>query len=320
MSKPVLSKALKVALLQFTVTADKSKNLTLVSKLATEAAGNGAKLLVLPECFNSPYAVSAFPKYAEPVPGGETYSFLSKLAADLKVFVIGGSIPEKVKKTTADIEKQNQPGNKDPEEKKNDDFKYYNTNLSFSPSGELIGKHRKVHLFDIDVPNKIRFVESDILAPGEHATNFELDGYGRVGLGICYDIRFPELAAISTRGGNGVNPSFAMIYPGAFNTTTGPLHWHLLARTRAVDQQCYVILCSPARDLTSGYHAYGHSLVVDPWGKIVAEAGEGDEIVYANLEEEYISSVKESIPVSTQRQYGIYRNLTTDGVVTNGLD
>lgn len=300
-----LSKALKVALLQFTVTADKPKNLVRVKTLAQEAVSNGAKLIVLPECFNSPYSVTAFPQYAEFIPGGETYNFLSKLASDLKIFVVGGSIPEKVQV-------------KD----KKDELKYYNTNMTFNPSGKLIGKHSKVHLFDIDVPNKIRFMESDILSPGTHATSFELEGYGNAGLGICYDIRFPELTAVSTRGNpeKGIKPAFAMFYPSAFNTTTGPLHWHLLARARAVDQQCYVVLCSPSRDMSSGYHAYGHSLVVDPWGHIVAEAGESDEIIYADLEPEKIESIRESIPVSSQRKFGVYSNPANDAVVSDGVN
>lgn len=300
MSK-VLSKALKVALIQFTVTADKAANLSTVKSKIGEAVANGAKLIVLPECFNSPYAVSAFPKYAESIPDGETTKFLSALAKEKKIFLVGGSIPEKT------------PNNK-----------YYNTNITFSPDGSLIATHRKVHLFDIDVPGKIRFKESDILSPGDHATSFQLDSYGRVGVGICYDIRFPELAAVSTRGdfsssNNTSNKAFAMIYPGAFNTTTGPLHWHLLARARAVDNQTFVILCSPARDLTSSYHAYGHSLVVDPWGKIIAEAGEGDEIVYADLDPEALDSVVASIPVGTQRRYEVYDDVLKHAKLSNGL-
>lgn len=278
-----LAKALKVALIQFTVTADKAANLLKVQEKVTEAASNGAKMVVLPECFNSPYAVTAFPKYAEPIPEGETTKFLSKLAQDSKVFLIGGSIPE----SRGD--------------------KYYNTNVSFSPEGTIIGKHSKAHLFDIDVPGKIRFMESDILTAGSSATVVDLPDYGKAGVGICYDIRFPELAQAATQSSN----AFAMVYPGAFNTTTGPLHWQLLARARAVDNQVYVILCSPARDMSSSYHAYGHSLVVDPWGKVIAEAGEGDEIVYATLDPEQISSIRASIPVLTQRRFDIYPNVAT---------
>lgn len=284
-----LSKALKVALIQFTVTADKAANLTTVRKRVTEAASAGAKMVVLPECFNSPYAVTAFPKYAETIPSGETTQFLSKLAKDSGVFLIGGSIPE------------------------SRDGKYFNTNVDFSPTGEIIGKHSKVHLFDIDVPGKIRFMESDVLTGGSAATVVDLPGYGKAGVGICYDVRFPELALAATSKGG----AFAMIYPGAFNTTTGPLHWQLLARARAVDNQVYVILCSPSRDMTSSYHAYGHSLVVDPWGKVLAEAGEGDEIVYATLEPEPLDSVRASIPVLTQRRFDIYPDVAANAKLSN---
>lgn len=275
-----LTKALKVALIQFTVTADKAANILKVKEKVTEAVSNGAKLVVLPECWNSPYSVTAFPKYAEKIPEGETTQFLSKLAKESRIFLVGGSIPELR------------------------DGKYYNTNISFNPEGNLIGKHSKVHLFDIDVPGKIRFMESDILTGGSTATTLDLEGYGSAGVGICYDIRFPELALASTVKHN----AFAMIYPGAFNTTTGPLHWQLLGRSRAVDNQVYVLLCSPSRDVANpqNYQAYGHSLVVDPWGEVIAEAGEGDEIVYAELEPEKVGSVRSSIPVLTQRRYDVY--------------
>lgn len=288
MAAKVLSKALKVALVQLPVTADKAKNLATISSRVAEAASNGAKLVVLPECFNSPYAVTAFPQYAEQIPQGETTQLLSKLAAEKNIFLVGGSIPE--------IDESS--GTK----------KYFNTNITFSPSGELISTHRKVHLFDIDVPGKIKFKESDILSPGEKATDFQLEGYGRVGLGICYDIRFPELAAVSTRATKDKPlPAFAMIYPGAFNLTTGPLHWILLARARAVDNQVYVLVCSPSRDMSASYHAFGHSAVIDPWGNVIAEAGHGDEIIYAELDNEKLASIHESIPVSTQRRPDVYR-------------
>lgn len=148
--------------------------------------------------------------------------------------------------------------------------------------------HRKVHLFDIDVPGKIRFQESEVLTGGQTLTDFETE-YGKFGLAICYDVRFPEMAMIAARKG-----AVAMIYPGAFNLmynhccltltgSTGALHWDLLARARAVDNQIYVAMCSPARDLNSTYHAWGHSIIVDPNGEIIARAGEGEEIIYADL-------------------------------------
>jgi len=179
--------------------------------------------------------------------------------------LIGGSIPERK------------------------DTKLYNTSLTFSPNGKLLAVHRKVHLFDIDVPGKIRFQESEVLTGGQTLTEVETE-YGKLGVAICYDVRFPEMAMIAARKG-----AVAMIYPGAFNLTyepflsnitnlsTGPLHWELLARARAVDNQIYVAMCSPARDMDASYSAWGHSTIVDPNGEIIAKAGEGEEIIYANL-------------------------------------
>lgn len=277
----ILKQPLKVALLQLKVTADKALNIANAEKRILEAAGNGAKLIILPECWNSPYAVTAFPQYAEAIPNGETTSFLSNIASKSNTFIIGGSFPE------------------------NDGGKVYNTSLTFNPSGKLIAKHRKVHLFDIDVPGGVRFKESDTLSPGSSETLVELEGYGSVGVGICYDIRFPELAIRAARKG-----AFAMIYPGAFNMTTGPAHWELLARSRAVDNQFFTVLVSPARDLSSSYHAYGHSMVSDPWGNLLCEADENETIVYAELKPEKIAETRTSIPLYTQRRFDIYPDVS----------
>ncbi|KAK9464681.1 carbon-nitrogen hydrolase [Lipomyces arxii] len=291
MPPQLLTETLKVALLQLAATADKARNLSRVKEHVLKAASNGAKLIVLPECFNSPYAVSAFPDYAEPIPLGETTKFLSELAKETSTYLIGGSIPER-----------------------GSDGKLFNTSLSFSPLGNLIAKHRKVHLFDIDIPGKIKFKESEVLTGGDKVTVFDIPPYGKVGLAICYDIRFPELASIAARK-DGV---FAMIYPGAFNTTTGPLHWDLLGRARAVDNQIYVLMCSPARDLSAGYHAYGSSMVVDPNALILAQAKEGEEIVYAELQPGRIEEVRGGIPVTAQRRYDVYPDINSQ-VKTSAL-
>ncbi|KAI5970890.1 NIT3 [Candida margitis] len=286
--KSPLSKSLRIALLQLKAGADKSANLAKVTKYIEEAASKTPKvdLVMLPECFNSPYAVDQFGKYAENIPEGETTKLLSSLAKKHGIFIIGGSIPE----LSSD--------------------KVYNTSLTFSPEGEIIAKHRKAHLFDIDIPNGITFQESLTLTGGDKATVFKLGDYGNVGLGICYDIRFPELASIASRSPYN---SFAMFYPGAFNTTTGPLHWHLLARSRAVDNELYTVLCSPARDVGgNGYQAYGHSLVADPFGKIIAEAGEGEEILYAQLDKDVLTKAREGIPVHYQRRFDIYGDFVND--------
>lgn len=176
--------------------------------------------------------------------------------------------------------------------------------MTFSPSGALIATHRKVHLFDISIPGKIHFIESDVLSPGCVPTLVDMPEFGLLGIGICYDVRFPELAMLAARRG-----AFAMVYPGAFNMTTGPLHWELLARARAVDNQIYVALCSPARSAEAGYTAWGHSLVVDPNAEVVAVTDETEGIVEWILRPERITEVRKGIPVTVQRRFDVYTDV-----------
>ncbi|KAK0848417.1 Omega-amidase nit3 [Friedmanniomyces endolithicus] len=286
----LLKKPLKLALVQLAAGADKSSNLSHARNKVLEAASNGAKLVVLPECFNSPYGVKYFAKYAEtllPSPPSKeqspSFHALSAMAKEAKAYLVGGSIPEY-----------------SPETKK-----YYNTNLTFGPDGALLATHRKVHLFDIDIPGKITFRESDVLSPGNKVTLVDLPEYGRIGIGICYDIRFPELAMIAARKG-----AFLLLYPGAFNLTTGQLHWELQARARAMDNQVYVGVCSPARDMEAEYHAWGHSMVVDPNAGVVAEVGEGEDVVYADLVNEKIEETRRGIPIYTQRRFDVYPDVS----------
>lgn len=181
--------------------------------------------------------------------------------------------------------------------------------MIFNPQGELITTHRKVHLFDIDIPGKIKFKESEVLSPGNKPTVFDIPGVGRIGVGICYDVRFPELAIMAARGDGETEDkgAFLMVYPGAFNMTTGPLHWELLARARAVDNQFYVAMCSPARDLKgTGYVAWGESMIVGPGGEVVEKAGAGEETVFVELKPERIEEIRKGIPVGTQRRYDVY--------------
>lgn len=296
--KAPLNKSLKIALVQIKAGADKAANLHKVTQYIDNAVATSTigklDLVMLPECFNSPYAVDQFRNYAETIPAGETTELLSSLAKKHGIFIVGGSIPELA-----------------PEEEN----KIFNTSLTFSPQGEIIAKHRKVHLFDIDIPNGITFKELVSLSAGNKATVFKLGDFGNIGLGICYDIRFPELASLASRAPHN---AFAMFYPGAFNTTTGPLHWHLLARTRAVDNELFTVLCSPARDVGgNGYQAYGHSLVADPSGNIIAEAGEGEEIVFAELNKDLIPKAREGIPVHYQRRFDVYDNVVDNAKVSD---
>ena len=145
--------------------------------------------------------------------------------------------------------------------------------MCISTTGTVLAKHRKVHLFDIDIPGKIRFKESETLSAGDAITVFDVPWKGektsvRCALAICYDIRFPELHLAAREKGAEI-----LLIPAAFNMTTGPKHWELVARARAIDTQCYVLMCSAARNVQASYHAWGHSMVVSPWGAVLAEVG-----------------------------------------------
>lgn len=164
--------------------------------------------------------VEYFPEYAEPVPNGPSCTALSECAKDNDVYVVGGSIPEL-----------------------GEDNKLFNTCTIWSPTGVLLGKHRKVHLFDIDVPGKITFQESKVLSPGNQLTMIKTE-FCNIGIGICYDMRFPEMAHIYKQQGCDL-----LIYPGAFNMTTGPAHWQILQQGRAVDNQVRI----REQSVSSGY-------------------------------------------------------------------
>lgn len=292
MAAKLLKKPLKLALVQLACGADKAQNLAHARTKVLEAVQkHQASIVVLPECFNSPYGVKYFPQYAEqllpsPPTKEQSPSFhaLSELAKETKAYIVGGSIPERA----ADDEKT-----------------LYNTSLTFGPTGELLATHRKVHLFDIDIPGKIKFKESDALTAGNKVTLVDIPEYGKIAIAICYDIRFPELATIAARKG-----AFLLLYPGAFNLTTGALHWELQGRARSVDNQVYVALCSPARDMSADYHAWGHSMIIDPNAEKLGELDEKEGIVVAELTGERIEEVRKGIPIYTQRRFDVYPDVS----------
>jgi predicted amidohydrolase len=290
----LLKKPLKLALVQLASGADKPANLAHARSKVLEATAQGANVVVLPECFNSPYGCKYFPSYAETLlpspPSREqspSYHALSDMAKEAKAYLIGGSIPEYWEETK----------------------KYYNTSLTFDPSGKLLATHRKVHLFDIDIPGKITFRESEVLSPGNKVTIIDLPEYGKIAVAICYDVRFPELAMIAARKG-----AFLLLYPGAFNLTTGELHWELQARARAVDNQVYVGLCSPARDMQADYNAWGHSMLVNPNAVVLTQLDEKEGIAYADLDAETIEEIRKGIPIYTQRRFDVYPDVSAGNV------
>ena len=193
---------IQLGLCQTRVTRDKGENLRLAEAALRQAADQGANLALLPEMFNCPYENPCFPVYGEPA-GGESWQFLARMARELGLWLAGGSVPE--------LERG----------------KVYNTCYLFSPEGEEVARHRKVHLFDIDVPGGQRFKESDTLTAGDQITVVDTP-LGKLGIAICFDIRFAELFRVM--GDRGAQ---LILVPAAFNMTTGPIHWNLAFRMRA---------------------------------------------------------------------------------------
>ena len=241
--------------------------------------------------FNCPYSNASFGPFSEVLPtslpcsasdlspsDSPTSIALASFAHKYSVHLVAGSIPER-----------------DAQQR------LYNTSLVLDPSGRFIAKHRKVHLFDIDVPGRMTFKESDTLTAGADFTVFDAP-WGRVGLGICYDIRFAEYAEVLRQAG-----CTMLVYPGAFNTTTGPLHWELLSRARAVDTQSFVLVCSPARNPTSTYQAWGHSSVVTPWGRVAATTEEGEAVVVCECDMKEVGDFRQMVPTGAQKRTDMYR-------------
>lgn len=280
------SKKLVLGMCQTLVGTDKAKNLVTAAEAVAKAVSLGAQLVSLPECFNSPYATDKFREYSEVIPAEAksvneeehpSTSLLLKLAKQHNIFLIGGSIPERDASDNI-----------------------YNTCVIVNPEGEIVAKHRKVHLFDIDVPGGITFKESETLSGGDQVTTFDTP-YGKVGVGICYDMRFPELALLMRQMGCSL-----IVYPGAFNTTTGPPHWELLQRGRALDNQLFVATASPARNPDSKYQAWGHSSIVDPWGVVLKTTDHNPDVIVQEIDLGRVEEVRTNIPVSKQKRTDIY--------------
>ena len=273
---------MKIALLQMLVTPDKEEDLNKARRMAEEAAENGAEMAVLPEMFCCPYANEFFPKYAEEK-GGRIYSHLAETAAKTGLVLVGGSFPELV-----------------PAGESASGARIYNTSFVFDRNGKEIAFHRKAHLFDIDVKGGQSFHESEVFTPGDKATVFDALGH-RFGLAICFDVRFAEFSRKMCR-----MEAEAIILPAAFNMTTGPMHWELSFRMRAVDNQLFTVGTAPARARNGCYVSYANSIVCSPWGKVLALAGTEEEILYADIDFSEVEKVRAQLPILSAMRPELY--------------
>ena len=266
---------MKIAAIQMPVGMDKRENLRTAAEFVRRAAEQGARIAVLPEMFFCPYSNEYFPQYAEEQ-GGPAFEAMAGMARQNSLTLVAGSMPER------------------------DGGRLYNTGFVFDPQGQVIARHRKVHLFDINVQGGQRFCESDVFTPGEDVTVFGADGH-RFGLCICFDIRFPELfRRMALKGAE------AIFVPAAFNMTTGPMHWELSFRMRAVDNQLFTVGAAPARDEQGCYVSYAHSIVCSPWGKVLAQAGTDPELLVAELDLSENARVRAQLPLLSARRPDVY--------------
>jgi len=274
-----MQNALTVAACQMCSTLDKDANRAVAERLVREAAGQGATLIALPELFNCLGPLPEMIAQAEPLPG-PTSDWLSELAQELGVTLCAGSIAEK----------SFQPG------------KGYNTSLIFGPDGALLGQYRKVHLFDVVIPGGPNITESQFMLPGEKivltdALMAEGDS-ARLGHATCYDLRFPELFRALARGEADV-----LVIPSAFTYVTGRDHWETLLRARAIENQAFVLAPNQFGSHGPGLRSWGHSMIIDPWGEILAQGpGDAEAVVTASLQPARLQSVREKIPALKHRR------------------
>lgn len=265
---------MKLGIIQSRVSTDKEQNLSNAIKMIEQVASQEADIVILSEMFNCPYSNEYFATFAEGE-NGATWETMSNVAKANQIYLVAGSIPTKK------------------------DGKIYNTSFVFDRLGQQIACYKKAHLFDIDIVGGQKFFESDTFTRGDSIITFETE-FGIMGLCICFDFRFPELSRIMTLEGAKI-----IIVPGAFNMTTGPAHWEILFRQRAVDNQVYTVGVAPARN-NQGYISYGNSIVVSPWGDVIYRADEKEIAAIVEIDMNRVEEVRSQLPLLSARRTDLY--------------
>jgi predicted amidohydrolase len=262
------------AAVQMSSGSDKARNLECAERLIREAAASGARLVVLPEVFNWRGRKAAQPEAAEEL-GGTTLRAMARIAGELELFLVAGSITERI----------------------DNDIKAYNTSVLLGPDGATLGRYRKIHLFDVELAGRVSARESDTKVAGSEVSCIPTT-IGTIGLSVCYDLRFPELYRRLARLGATV-----LTIPSAFTYPTGEAHWEVLLRARAIENQAFVIAPGQFGPNVHGFSDYGNSMIVDPWGRILARAGDdGEEVITAALDFEELARVRRELPALEHRR------------------
>jgi predicted amidohydrolase len=261
---------LLAAVVQMTSGPRRDANLERASALVRDASARGARLVVLPEVFAWRGPRSEEADHAEPIPGPSVEAMCA-VARDTGVHLLMGSILERSP----------------------DGSRSFNTSCLVSPSGELLARYRKIHLFDVDLPGRVTVRESDARLAGTDVVVARTE-IGTVGMSICYDLRFPELYRRQARAG-----AELLVVPSAFTFTTGAAHWEVLCRARAIENQCYLLAANQAGSSPHGFADFGGSMIVDPWGAVVARAHDGEGIALAEIDRSYLARVRRELPSLT---------------------
>ena len=261
------------AAVQMLASDDKAANFKEAEHWIRQAATNGARVIALPEVFIWRGTKKLERESAEPIPG-PTSTAMAGLAQELGIYLLAGSILEEI------------PGS----------AKAYNTSLLTDPNGKLIASYRKIHLFDVDLANGVSLRESDTRAHGADVvvTQTEL---ATMALSVCYDLRFPELyRGLADQGAQ------VIFIPSAFTAFTGAAHWETLLRARAIENQVYIIAPDQFGKSAKSFETHGHSMIIDPWGKILAELADGPGVICAELDLEYLAKVRAELPALKHRR------------------
>ncbi len=267
---------MKVGLAQLSSRQDKAANLAAAAAAIESLAAQGVDLVLLPEMFNHLGSDEANAQAAEPIPGPST-EWAACQAREKGIFLHCGSVIER-----------RDDGN-------------YNTSVVFDRTGTEVARYSKIHLFDIVLPDGTEYRESQFIRPGDRPVVFRCEEFG-VGLAICYDLRFPELfRALVDRGAE------LVLLPAAFTVATGMYHWEPLLRARAIENGCYIAAAGQWGQWARGKQTYGHSLVVDPWGTVIAQCREGVGTVMADLDRDYLEAVRRRMPVLRHRRSDLFR-------------
>ena len=266
---------MRLGLAQLSSRQNKASNLAAAGEAVDRLASQGVDLVVLPEMFNFHGLDDAYTTAAEPIPGPAS-DWAGAKAREHGVFVHCGSFAER----------------------RGD--KVFNTSLVFDRTGAQIARYSKIHLFDVKLPDGLVYQESATITAGDEVVVFECEGW-TVGLAICYDLRFPQLFhALADRGAH------VIVLPAAFTVPTGISHWEPLLRARAIENGCYVAACGQWGRYARGRENYGHSMVVDPWGMVVAQCRERVDTLVAELDMAHLRSVRERMPVQRHRRRDLF--------------